>query len=544
MSDHLELELLPDFEVVTRLGKESIIWNASQYSKASYNPANFDLFTEINSFLKRQPPEISKEIFECYKEIETILFEQGEVSRQTIRISRIVVRIGNLFDYEAMARHVRLTANVVIPSSFEKKYTQIESVNTAAGIQSSKSAQSSTREKTYLYEDYVELVGFTIFMRLMFPIWGAYMSQYTSEIGTAFKEIYACSLIRTCPNIVNSSAYQKLYTYVSAMVEKAEKQDNTVMDGLAREDFPLYSFSLILVRRIATGDVRGVALSNRGVNTHLVTYIHNFIKERILLNPKSFSLSTLVDKTTSSSKAQDEESKLTDFEAVRVSEESTPGDYKEINFYIQDTDRIVKHLCPDISMDLVNEAIANAGVLSNAVIHDPQFRIMQWMIGPYLPPLSLYNVDKVNLVKFAGVCQAIFWHHGLRDLAAIMTITEYTRGRRSTMLSQITRSNIPGTLIEEARRLYPHYRRASGRIPVTPPEPVVVTMVKTMTNELLDKEWEVNMPRSWGYTQANATGLRPKEFRIPGDIRIQLMMLVNRIGTYAVPFAPQETNPL
>ena len=52
-----------------------------------------------------------------------------------------------------------------------------------------------TRDKTYTKPDYVKLIGLTLALRPMIPIWGEFIERTHKETGTSFKEYYAYLLM-------------------------------------------------------------------------------------------------------------------------------------------------------------------------------------------------------------------------------------------------------------------------------------------------------------------------------------------------------------
>lgn len=519
----------------------TLVWDATFCRKAEYHPEKFKIFKEINIYLAQQPEEVSETLFNMYSEIHDVLLNGDSINRQVIAITRIVRKAGSAFNFASARKFVEFGNVVVIPAGFDREYAHKEAYVIQDDIKIGGGHRASSKEKTYLYDDYVELVAFTLLMRIFTPIFGGLLAHLTADTGSAWKEYIAGMVINGCSQITNSPGYKKLFTYTTVMTANAEKANSTTMDGLAKDNFPLWVFNLILVRRIAVGDIRGTGVSKDGKRENLSTYVYAYLLHRVINNTESFTYRKLNDKKANS-KNQDEESKLTDFEAVRINEENTPGHTQEMRFYFSREEKIIEAICPQLDRNLLKEAKAAVALISNEVTHMPQERILRWVLGPYLPPVSLSDVDKVQLNDYLAFVMAVFWQHGLRDLAAIVSLTEYKSKGESGIITQITRSNIPAALIEEARVLFPHHRRASGRVGIAKPEPIPVTLVKTMTNELLEKDWQLNLPRQWTLEQQNTIGLRSREYRIPSDIRIQLMNLVLHIGRHRLPFHPEQAD--
>lgn len=539
--DRLQLEYIQDEDyIVTTFRGESLEWDGELFLRSGYESKKFDLYKEINSYLELNTVEVSETIWNAYKRIHAAIMEEETTRRVIVTLIREMRDISRVTDYERMRKHLLLHEKIRIPSSLERTFTREQSINRKEGIVSLNAKQSSTPEKTYLYEDYVKLVAFTCWNRIFTPIWGSFVDKFKDDLGAPFKESVAGQLLSGCKAIVESEAYKKLFTYTSSITANVEKKDHVVMDGLPQVKFPEYVFNLTLVRRITIGDIRGVNVTASGTEAHLITYVHSFLDNRIRNNSDSFALRKLRDKSISSSRSQDEESKMTNMESVRISEDFSPGAIKELQFFLSLTDKIAEEISPTTPKYLIEEAMANAQKLDNQIIHTPQINMLGWILGPYSPPKSILNAEKKTLLNFLGIAQATLWHHELYDLAIILSLTEYT-SRNRTMQST-ARSNIPGAMIEEARELWPHHRRASGRTPSTRPEPVPVTTVKTTVNQLLERDWRLNLPEGWVIPERSRNNYNPRtrEYRIPSDIRVQLMELALMIGRNECPFKLPE----
>lgn len=555
----LILHINEDYEITTSFRGETLLWDGSGYKKMKFvvlpesqlknkapSPDYFDLFAEINDFLSTQPMAVHVHLFESYKRIHKVLMQTNlSVSDQAGQLIKLIREFSSVFDFQAMDFFVRSTPTIAIPPGFADEYQnpseqRIRSFSFEASERDEEVrsiVQAATREKTYLRNDYIDLLSMTIYFRLFVPIWGTYISQTKEDISSTFKEYYAGQLLTGSKVITESPGYSKLAAYLAAHVEKSDRRQNSVLDGLSSEDFPMWVLNLVLLRRISIGDVRGIRIINNGVeaNTHLVTWIHAYVYQRILKNPDSFLYGKILNKEVQKQSQNDsDDRKMSIFEAVRVSEDFSPGDLKELSLYYSDMDRIIEVLCPDLPVKLARQALEAAQTLKSKDLHDAQIQIMQWMIGPFQPPSSIWNLNMVQLLVPLSVCQAILWYRGYHDLSAILTLTPLPPS--DVMVPHITRSNIPLAMIEEAAELYPHYRRVNARSLRAKQQPDIVDVVKNVATALLDSEWQHNLHPEWELPQQSMTGSRKREYRIPADIRIQLMNLAIQIGRYRFPF--------
>ena len=93
-------------------------------------------------------------------------------------------------------------------------------------------------------------------LRCMIPIWGEYISSTRQETGTRHKEFYAFQLLNNS-NISKSVPMVKLCNYVEAIVGPDKYNNVNTLNGISSEDFGYWLLSLVCVRRLCVGDIRG-----------------------------------------------------------------------------------------------------------------------------------------------------------------------------------------------------------------------------------------------------------------------------------------------
>ena len=86
------------------------------------------------------------------------------------------------------------------------------------------------RERTYIKNEYLELVALALGLRLMIPIWGLYIQLIVGRSGNYYKEAEAVDLLDQS-GVKDWPPYVRMEEYVAASVD-GEASLSTLMGGL------------------------------------------------------------------------------------------------------------------------------------------------------------------------------------------------------------------------------------------------------------------------------------------------------------------------
>ncbi len=527
----LRLELLREEAVVNlTLGEEKITWDASIFRKVAYD-GQYDLFDQINRYWETLDAQTRQAIFDCYMGIREVFDNVASVDEQTRRIRPWILQLTALHDLEKLEQWVKIHGNIHIKNTFREEY-----IVDRAKVQELGYIQASTPEKTYLRPDVWKLVTFTIGCRIMFPIFGEYIVQTSDDIDTEYKEYRAGGLILGT-TFEQYEGFQKLHTYIVANTQPERVKTSAILDGLPSDQFPYWALFLVLIRRLTIADVRGIG------DVTIVSFIHNYIATRAGKYETNFSFGRTRDKELPSGSG-DDESKLSTVEQYKIPEEHGPGFIVELDRDANNIQAMVRCLCPDVPKRLIDQALRAAQALQHESFSDsgPQIRIFQWLIGPYMAPRFVHNIEKLSVIPMLAVVQAMLWHNGWKDLAVFLSTTKMPDEAVMTITSGVTRSNIPRIQKDKITELYPHTRRSTGRATAAKAPPAGLVAVQKTANEILASNWKMHAHQDWidqlGYQ--NVSSARRQEYRIPNDIRVQLADLCILIAESPRPFNKGE----
>ena len=230
-------------ELVVSNGDINIPFNASPYGSGTFK--KFDVFHYFNLYMKTKDKTFNDSVFTYMINIKNALDSIFEPGRLAIELTKQVTPMLNLFSIQDMVTWINFKSDIILPPHFETKFT--EDIDKA-----------TTREQTYLRSDYANLVAVSLILRVMVPIWSEYISRVRQDSGTMRKEYVSGQLV-VHSNIYKSEVIDKLSEYIDVCVNNNHfNNPSLILGGVSSEDFLDWMTSLVIIRRLAVGDVRGL----------------------------------------------------------------------------------------------------------------------------------------------------------------------------------------------------------------------------------------------------------------------------------------------
>lgn len=234
-----------------------LAWSTTTYRTLKVND---DLVNDINKFWARLPEDVQDKIFACYIRA----YDAFEEIERTSRLDEVLLDVmKDLFDYhpfEQIMNYINLHSSLKWPTDLNTRYHD-----------------DNPKQLTYLKEEYYNLIGFALLMKVALPIWGNYIDVIAKETGGTYKEYRAAALLNKT-NVLQTPAYKRLRDYVETFWDGNVKphSSSAVIAGLDAAQVPSWLIGNVLVRRIATAEL---IQSNSLTETKmLVALIYNFVK--------------------------------------------------------------------------------------------------------------------------------------------------------------------------------------------------------------------------------------------------------------------------
>ncbi len=480
------------------------IWNVSTYDRTNFADLQ-SLFKEINDFFAYLPESSQDIIWSVYANAWDIFETTNDPNRLHQKLQKEVRRLYEVIKFDDLKRWSLLYANIAMPSNLKNDYGPGE-------------VKQRTKDKTYLRDDYYDLAVLTIMLRPMVPIFGQYIKQVGKEVGTNFKEHVALGLLSRS-GLLSSPVVQRLRTYVEATVKAEEHRDSAVLGGLGTAELPDWLLSKAIVRRVTLGEINNP-------NNSIISNVYHTIDQLVNSMDRNFSGRVNPKKPYTGG---NEEDNVSVAENYKVKQEISDGDLCMLSVYTQQMYDMVGRVDPTINMDLVDQCASNVARYPRLKISQHHITLCQWTLAVAISPRGIPSLNKPSLLRALAATQALLWHWGFKELAALMFAEEiiyeevgiYGVGDDST-------NKLSMEYVRILTEKYPHYQRQGGRDRKQQPRQVNVACkaIDKLSKEMVANEWRLCGPSKL-VEEIGYPGNAP--FIIPSDIRTQLADLIIKI---------------
>jgi hypothetical protein len=514
-----------DADAVMRHNGKSIEWYYSTFKKQQtkgQNNVNV-LFDELNAYWATLPKPQQDQIFSVYVRIKEMFETFDNTKALTRSLMPLMTELYELHDLEDMDHWIRFHSGIRVPEKIADSF--VESMDT-----------SMTRQKTYTKEDYWRLLVLALALRAAVPIWGEIIgiTEKQKILGTDWKEYAVYQLIGRS-KLMYSPAMEKLRGYVSAYVPNDRRQYSAMLAGVGSEDYPEWLLSVIVVRRVAIGDIR----SQINPESHLVSSIHSYILAKLNPSDSSF-MGNIREKTPEREGSGDQENKLSRLEGYKIRQELPEGDIAMIAHYAKDPYRVAQRVCPRVPLELVEQSLESVKVLQSQHVQPPQLWIMQRVLEPAISPRGLQYLPKEIFLACMAVVQAILWmprvdpmgedaEYGHQELAALVSASADVWGTDVVEANLTSHGRIPKALTERLNALFPYPLRTSGKQSKEGGKTINVAVqnIDSLVKQFDACGWRVTLPSEWvKQLKERNPAMSGRHFAAPYEIRKKLANLI------------------
>lgn len=498
-------------EVVAKHNGEEVIWNIGSLDKIFVETkVKFDMFEQLNGFFAQLKNKDQDIIFNIYKEIRFVFDQVSTRNQLTQNLYELIAKLLNIFNLDDVEHWVKFHSNVNFPDHTVLKTEYIVSPD-----------RPGTREQTYLRDDYIKLVTMAIVLRSMIPIWGEFIGRTRNEAGTNWKEFYAFRLLNIS-QIANCEAMTKLKTYVEFSTAAGKGKAASIIGGISSEDFPSWVLALVVIRKVCVGDIRGVDPS-----TTLVTYIYNYVHQKVMGVDNSFNgaAGMIKDKSFEEASAEGEKN-LSRLEGYKAKQEIPAGDIVALEFSMRDPFAVALRLAPTLDVNLLHTALKTTEILNHSRLFDSQIILLQWVLKPVISTRGVLYLCKATIVKLLAVCQVVLWHRGHFELAGLCTATASVQVDTEEMqISGVdSRARIPKEMIDRLNVLFPYMKRPAGKVKTVKLVNQALTSIDLMTELISSSDWIITAEESCVKILTGNSSQR--RYSIPHSIKVLLAALV------------------
>lgn len=477
---------------------KTLEWGMKFIDKANLTP-DVDIFEQINAYWLTLTEEHQGRIFAVYTRIRSAFNDCWEDEDLPALLKPLIAELTDLHNLDKIRYWVDFKSDLKLPARLDDTFVEQHQT-------------SYTRDKTYLKEDYQQLVALSIAIRVLIPIWGAYIERTEGDAGTQWKEFKAYQLLEKS-DLMKSPPMVKLMTYVDRNVNTDKVNTVSILKGgVSSVDMPGWVTGLVVVRRLGFGDIRGI-----NPLIHLVTQISGFIGTVMSGQESRFKSAGMIKpKIIEGQGSSDSESNLSKLEGVKVKESVAAGTIVAIDVFTDNPMMIAKKISPSIDPLLVRMSLESTKVLNDEDITPVQRTLIQLVISPVVSTRGSMYLNHLKLVKMMAVAQAILWHKGFHDLALLVSAIPKSSNTISGMEG---RGRIPKELIDQLAVLYPYSRPQSGK-KTDKGKNTAVAAIELIEEDLSKNDWRPTLPKEWldKLPQNQST----QTYRVPYEIKTRL----------------------
>ena len=494
-----DLDLGSFLSVTTKHGDQALVWSTVTYNKLKF----FNLgriFKELNEFWATLPEESQAEIFDAYKEIYEALKEVDDARSHLDAIRTQVKRIYKYYTKENLDE---------IMKGVEVAYTSSMTgeTNYVGG-----------ETRTYRKPDYDELVKLALRLRPMVPIFGQYVRLVRDHAGTHYKESAAVGLLKYT-DVLECPAMDRLVRYMESNLANFQHRATAVMGNMGSDQVPYWLAERSIFRRVALGEV-----DSGSDNSSIVTNVHNFVKSQLDSLPRNFG-SVVRAKTRVNEGAATNEENISVLESFKIRQQISDGDKVMVNVYCRDPIFIAQRVDPSISAELVDACTRITGSWASQVIQEHQKLLVKWVLSAAMPPSYFDVIGRESALRCIGATQALLYHWGYINIAALMTAIPLDDPNSAPMTSLWQRDSITNETKELLRERFPYYRQPTKKDQTLDDVNEGNIAVNAVADAVYQSDWILHEPE-WLIAEVKVSDVNT--ILIPPDFRNQLAHLLLR----------------
>lgn len=507
MSLYFEEDSSIKLGVVLKHNDETLSFNIKGYERTGIN-AEFDVYSEINKYWASLSQAQQKEIFIIYAEIKEIL----DVPTNTYNLSsklekHIVELIDKHHNFSDVKNYVLSSRDFYIPKEIPNTYHLDE-----------KDSVPTTRERTYIKDDYIELLTFCVILRSMIPIWGEYITKVEKDAGSTFKDFYAYRLI-THTHLVKTNAMDKLENFFVANIQLDSNLNLTILLGVSSEDLPEWLLSQTIVRKLSIADLCGHTLIKERNYANLAAYIYRLAKNKIDTITKQQGPTKVRDKKFTEM-AGDEDNKRSRLEGYKIQEEMSIGDISIFNHFVNNEELLLRDFKENVTIDVIESYNRETNKINDVGFESEQICLVQWIMKQVMPPKAILVINKINLLKVIAIAQAIAVERGHNDIAILMSVTKLDSddvfgglaGEPKNRLSE----ELEQKLLEKYKFTIKHNK--DNTLATSP----IFDAIEQITNYFNAVEWKNNLPKEI----LKKMGYNTRRYVLPVDFKNKLALFI------------------
>lgn len=370
------------------------------------------------------------DLFDLYLQAKDLFQSSNYLEKVDSTLLTIFDKIVNIIDLDKLQQFVVYEGAVTIPDNVKSNFGAVQDM--------------FSRNKTYLRDEYLELVTLSVALRFIFPLWAEYLEYIIGTVPDSSKELRAYGLLRKC-KIAKLDSITRLLSYIGDWIKPNIKTTGSTVSGVGREEIPEWVCSLILVRRLCVVELIGPEVN-------IIRRVHSYVDDAVKNIDKRFDERINPKHPPKESKSGENPSYL---ESYRTKTQITTDTIELHNVYLSDILGAVRDFIPNVNPQLVQEVLKVTDGLENAYLSETNTKLVQWLLANIQTPYILPDLEKQTVVRGMIVGQCICHYYGLNNLALMFTGIDLPKSK-DTIMDQW--KSLSPEVIAQFEKIYPYER--------------------------------------------------------------------------------------
>lgn len=416
-----------------------VTWNIEFYNKSKN--VNFDgVFGYINQYLATLPKPTQESMWTLYAEIKNHIMTLSDPMGLQYNLTGLIRRLYEPIDFDKLKQWSLHHSNIRIPTTIKGSYEELE-------ISERNQNENNYRSKTYLYDEYFDLVNLSLALRLMVPIWSEYMSSLEGTVNN-HKEFHAIALI-TKTTLTSCEPYKRLLEYVDTINIQSKSLSSAIIEGLGSRQMPEWLLSSVIVRKLTIVELSSMDDTNNVVSV-VWRYVNNIIKS---IDRKHSGYIREKSVPSGDEKGGDDDSKSV-VETYKMRQMISDGDLIPTSGYAEQTYRLARDTDNTVPEELVRMCKEAIELTPHHYFRPWQEDVVSWIIDKTMSAKSINNIKRQAILSCFAAVQAILYHWGHKEIALLLTAKE-DRDQDGRLCGGIeSRSRIPNEYVNRFKELY------------------------------------------------------------------------------------------
>jgi len=480
------------------------------YNSASI-PHRETLFEHPNNLIAALPKEQQDALWDVYQEAHDLMDNVGEMSALHSALSGVVVRLYELIPYEMCRSYIYRNSDIQFPSALKTEFTE-DDIRGRNYV-----------DRTYLKDDYIDLVVLALGLRFMVPIWGEYVAMVSNLTANEYKEKMGMELLSKSA-IDQWPPMRRFTEYVEAslMNNGGKGSISQLLKGLSSIEVPKHLKALAAVRKLSVSP-----LNYKTESDSLIKILYNFVTgtNNRLDNLMSGNIG---DKrpTRETSNGEDDNSSVWDM--YKLNEDVPAGDKEIIEVFTENVPLMAARAYAEVDQSKVSKCVAVTRKLEDMLVSRHQITLTQWILGKVISPKGIEELSILSLLRCMAAAQAILWDWGFHELALLITAAKVEQDDAEMFIGGEGRSKIAKSTVEVLHQLYPFWQQSTRKLDLAKRNNCAVDATDLICEDLNKYEWSPNAPKAL-LDQFDNLAIT-KRWVVSGNIKSQMAELIIRLN--------------